>query len=197
MYYDYMASIETQCQSLLESKPKKIRGVVVERDGDQYFIDGENYNLQGAVGIIKESGSLSRRKFPYSQVVFLLVKPPSHVVSTHQIRNRSEHSKLLERAKTKNYFVYHADVQKQEDGKFCAIPPWIIDWESVDNIYGPPENLGKAKSRPKTVANVEEVEYKTELSCPFCGKKVNSTPGRTLHVKTKHPDRYEEYMETK
>lgn len=197
MYYDCMASIETQCQSLPESKSKKIRGITVERDGDQYLIDGETYDLQDAVGIIQESGSSSRKKFPYGKVAFLLVKPPRHVVSTHQIRNRGEHAKLLEKAKAKSYFVYHADVEKQEDGKFHAIPPWIIDWESVDNIYGPPENLGKAKSRPKTVTDVEEVEYKTELSCPFCGKKVNSTPGRTLHVKTKHPDRYDEYMETK
>ena len=186
----YMASIETQCQSLVESKPKKIRGITVERDGDQYLIDGETYDLQNAVGIIQESGSSSRKKFPYGQVAFLLVKPPSHVVSTHQIRNRSEHSKLLEKAKAKGYFVYHADVQKQEDGKFHAILPWIIDWESVDNIHGPPEDLGKSKSRSKT-------ETETELFCPFCDKKVNSTPGRTLHVKTKHPDRYEEYMETK
>lgn len=185
MYYDYMASIETQCQSLPESKPKKIRGITVERDGDRYLIDGENYNLQDAVGIIQESGSSLRRKFPYGQVAFLLVKPPSHVVSTHQIHNRNEHSKLLEKAKAKNYFVYHADVQRQEDGKFCAIPPWIIDWESVDNIYGPPENLGKGVSKPKPKT---ETEYKTELFCPFCNKQCTSKPGLTLHLKAKHQD---------
>lgn len=33
----------------------------------------------------------------------------------------------------------------------------------------------------------------TELSCPFCGKKVSSTPGRTLHVKNAHNDKLDEY----
>lgn len=31
------------------------------------------------------------------------------------------------------------------------------------------------------------------LSCPYCDKTVTSTPGRTLHVKNKHPDKFDEY----
>ncbi len=32
------------------------------------------------------------------------------------------------------------------------------------------------------------------LKCPFCGAKVSSTSGRTLHVQGKHPDKLQEYQ---
>ncbi len=112
----------------------------------------------------------------YDKIAFLLVKPPSRVISTHQIRNRKEHTALLKTAKEKKYFVYHADVERR-DGKFFAIQPWIVDWESVDNIFDP---SGKN--------DAEEVEDTGKLSCPFCGKKCSSKSGLTLHLKTKHPE---------
>lgn len=209
MCFSHMATIETQLEVLHDGKSKKIRGIIVQREGDLYRIGDNEYDLDNAAGVIKESGT-SRQKFPYDKVVFLLVKSPSKVISTHQIRNRREHAKLLELAKSKNYYIYYADVQ-QRNGKFFAVQPWVIDWESVDNIHDLPEQWPKKNLKPKpkckiveneddvidSLADTEGVEDKAELSCPFCGKKVSSTPGRTLHVKIRHPDRYEEYLANK
>ena len=33
--------------------------------------------------------------------------------------------------------------------------------------------------------------------CPYCDTVTSSTPGRTLHVKSRHPDKLEEYKSTK
>jgi hypothetical protein len=182
-----MTSLSTQLQRLHDGRPKKVRGVSVCKENGQYIIDDEHLTLDEAVKVLE---GRKRQKFPYDQVAFLLVKPPSRVISSHQIKNRKEHAALLEKAKEKKYVVYYADVKKQ-DGKFFAVQPWIVDFESVDNLYGPVEELGKEK--PDT----GEVEDKDEIRCPFCKKKMSSTPGRTLHVKSKHPDKYEEYMKSK
>lgn len=181
-----MTSLNTQLQSLQDGKSRKIRGTTVRRDGDQYLINDELYSLEEAAERLKGN---KRQKFPYDQVAFLLVKPPSRVISSHQIKNRKEHVDLLEKAKQKKYVVYYADVKKR-DGKYFAVQPWIVDFESVDNLYGPVEDLGKP-------APTEEVEDTNEIRCPFCNKKMSSTPGRTLHVKSKHPDKYDEYLKSK
>ena len=93
-----------------------------------------------------------------------------------------KHLKLLKKAQSKKYYIYHTGVKK-EGKKFFVKGQWIIDWESVDNIHGSLESM--------------DIKKNLGLTCPFCGKAVNSTPGRTLHVKGKHPDRYEEYLKQK
>ena len=40
------------------------------------------------------------------------------------------------------------------------------------------------------------INSSTSLFCPFCNKRLNSTPGRTNHVKSKHPEKLQEYMES-
>jgi hypothetical protein len=211
-----MTSLNTQLQALSEGKTRKIRGKSVRREGDTFYVDDEPHSMEEAAAAI---GNKKRQKFPYDSVAFLLVKPPSRVVSSHQIKSRKEHADLIEKAKQKKYIVYYADVKKV-DGKYMAVQPWVVDFESVDNLYGPVENLGKPTAKPAKpkkertpnhsqiftsdekdeediVDRLEEMEDTEGIFCPFCEKKMNSTPGRTLHVKSKHPDRYEEYLKNK
>lgn len=145
---------------------------------------------------LREDHKSRGQKLPYDQIAFLLVKPPSRVISSHQIKNRKQHSELIAKAKEKKYVVYYADVKKR-DGKLHAVQPWIVDFESVDNLYAPVEEPTKAKAKPKTKPDAKEVEDSDEIRCPFCNKKMNSTPGRTLHVKSKHPDKLAEYKKMK
>lgn len=153
-----------------------------------------------------------KQKFPYDSVMFLLVRPNRTVVSTHRINGKKEHTELLDKAKSKNLQLYYADVM-QIDNKWYTSPHWIIDWDSVDEpaevayeakpremkrtkvsleSEGPLEVLEEQAKEPEETIQVEPVQ--NEISCPFCNKKMTSTPGRTLHVKAAHPDKYQEYL---
>lgn len=168
-----MPSLEEKLLSIKPGKSKRIRGLEIGFDGNVYEIDGCFFNLDESVRQVKQKGKV--KGFPYSEVAFMLVRPPKKkVVSTHQIRNKSEHTKLVEDAKAKGLYVYYADVVKR-NGKYFVGRPWIIDWDSM-----PTENEVSEKKS-------------SALECPFCNKTMSSTPGRTLHVKSKHPDRLDEY----
>jgi uncharacterized protein YbaR (Trm112 family) len=177
-----MTSLNTQLQYLRDEQSDRINGVVVCRKGSQYIIDGVGLTLEKAIEALKK-----QKKLTYDQIVFLLVKPPGRAVSSHQIKSRKDHVALLEKAKEKKYVVYYADVERH-GGKFFAVQPWILDTESVGSL----RDLAKEESEP-----VEELENEAEIHCPFCNKKMSSTQGRTLHVKAKHPQRYEEYLAQK
>ena len=189
----------------------------------------------------------------YKSTVFIVVRPPSKILSAHRASNRAEHDELLDKAKQANCCLYYATTVTK-NGKQYAKQPWVLDSDSVVN---PPDVQPLKKEVAKEV--VKEVEQPTahvseqlkqaqgiffcktcgkkcssqsgltlhykaskpcsfrvfdteqdikeqaapkqnvlkqetnELSCPFCGKKVSSTPGRTLHVKNAHPDKLEEY----
>ena len=58
-----------------------------------------------------------------------------------------------------------------------------------------PEKIGKKKLTKKEREERVEEANKPALFCPYCDHPINSTPGRTLHVKSKHPDKLEEYQE--
>jgi len=213
-----MSSLSTQLENLQDGKPKNIRGVLVRREYEQYFIDDVPHSLDATIEFIQENGAGGKKRgFAYDSVAFLLVKAPSKVVSTHQIRDRKCHMELLEIAKSKKLMVYFTDVKKV-GGKWYTTLPWIVDFESVDNLFGPVENFNNEyKPKPKSklkkvdskddweedivdiIETVKEIELEgiKGLSCPFCDKIMNSTPGRTLHVKSKHPDKYDEYLLSK
>jgi hypothetical protein len=112
----------------------------------------------------------------YKKTAFVLLKAPSRIISIHLPKNKREHAKLLERAKQSGYYLYYAPAEPR-DGKYVAQQPWQLDWDSI----------------PEEPEPEEEQEPIDELVCPFCGKKVNSTPGRTLHVKSRHPEKLEAY----
>jgi hypothetical protein len=133
-----------------------------------------------------------KQKFPYHSVIFILAEKNRRVISKHNIKNRKEHLELLKKARDKGYILYHADVQNI-DGKWYTCPQWIVDWESIADVTHEEQELDHT---PEQEAK-NEAKLPTEISCPFCDKKMTSTPGRTLHVKSAHPEKYQEYIETK
>lgn len=200
-----MTSIETQLLEMEPGETKLINGCEVLRYGDDYLINKKEKTLNDAIKIVSKNKA---KGFPYNSVAFILVKPPSKVLGHFQIKNKKEHKELLEKAKQKQALVYYADVIIR-DGKYFASHPWVVDFDSVDQMYGPVEEYKPESNikdeKPTAYQEAEDtVEEQVEeapttvvddqLSCPFCGKKMNSTPGRTLHVKSKHPDKYEEYL---
>jgi len=199
-----MASIQDQLLKLRNGKSKIVRGVTVTRTGDEYLIEDESYSLDDAAQFISESGSKRTKGIDYSSIALLIVKPPSRVVSTHRVRNRKEHKEILDKAFEKQCFVYFATVEHR-DGKYYAIQPWVIDWDSVDALYNEdgtpkveftdkPEPVKKKLTKADRDKKVTEAN-KPSLFCPYCDHSINSTPGRTLHVKSKHPEKLEEYQE--
>lgn len=127
-----------------------------------------------------------RNKFQYNSVVFLLVDSHNKVISKHQITNKSEYTKLLDIAKKKRYYLYHADVKKVDD-RFYVSDPWIVDWESVDNIHGSPDKVNYEEPDDPV-----EQENTDPLKCPQCGKICTSSSGLTLHIKNKHSSQLED-----
>jgi len=117
----------------------------------------------------------------YKKVAFVLVKPPSRVISSHLVKNKKEYDELLKKAKDKSYYLYYAEVMRK-DGKYVAKQPWVLDPESFCII------------KPETKPEIKP-ETKSELYCPYCDATINSTPGRTLHVKSKHPKKMEDYKQ--
>lgn len=202
-----MASIETQLLEMQPGESKTIKQKTVLRYGDDYYIESKEYTLDSAIKFISKNKS---KGFPYNSVAFLLVKPPSQILGHFNIKNKQEHKVLLEKAKQKKALVYYADVVVK-DGRYTASQPWVVDFDSVKELYDPVEEYkpdsgikaGKpAKYDPSLQIENEEVDKEEEdehipvsdkLTCPYCGKEMNSTAGRTLHVKGKHPDMYEEY----
>lgn len=74
--------------------------------------------------------------------------------------------------------------------------------ERLDEYFGLLNDAPPVKSKPEqkieededdVVSLLAESNSSSELKCPFCGHAVSSTPGRTNHVKGKHPDRLDEY----
>ena len=125
----------------------------------------------------------SKITIDYSSTVLLVIKPPSRVVSSHRVKDKSEHQKILKLAFEKQHLVYSASVEHR-DGKYYAIQPWVVDWDSVNALYET-NGSSKVKEDSKPAKNV--------LFCPYCDHKINSKPGRTLHVKSKHQEKLEEY----
>lgn len=132
----------------------------------------------------------------FKNKAFILVRAPARVIKTRTLTNKSEHAALLQEAQEKGYLLYWAEIEKR-DGKFYAKQPWRLDESSV------PKRVSIAPSRIKVdPEEPEPVEEKVEsepegLTCPYCGEAMKSTSGRTLHVKSKHPEKYDEYKNSK
>lgn len=116
----------------------------------------------------------------YKSLVFALVKPPAKITQVRRLKNKSEHAVLLKDAAAKNLLVYYAEAVIKE-GREYAKQPWRLDTDTVSNVT--------VSEQPQ-----EQVES-VGLQCPFCHKKMSSTSGITLHVKSKHPDRLGEYLQ--
>jgi|2_EtaG_2_1085320.scaffolds.fasta_scaffold00215_38 hypothetical protein len=140
---------------------------------------------------IADTGSKRTEGIDYASIALLLVKPPSRVLSSHRIKNKAEHTKLLEIAFKKQCLIYFASVAHR-DGKYYAAQPWILDLDSINALC-------EIDDTPKVEIKKEERGKKAEdiapltLYCPYCDHPINSTPGRTLHIKSRHPDKLEDY----
>ena len=122
-------------------------------------------------------------KIDYKQSAFVMVKPPSRVISYHLIRSAVEYQKLVGDAITSGYCLYYAPIAKK-NGKIIAKQPWLLDDATIPII--------KAPELAKVIIPVE-VLPSDGLFCPFCKKTMASTSGRTLHVKSHHADQLKEY----
>lgn len=157
----------------------------------------------------------------YLNQIFILVEAPSRIVSTHKIKEEKEYNDLIKTAKNKKLCLYKADVI-HTDGRYFAVQPWSLVYASIlpdsknradnqDVIINIAANSGVTeapKSKDMTVkSNDTRPNDATEipksngitansapnLTCQYCGKVMTSTPGRTLHVKSKHPEKFQEY----
>lgn len=132
----------------------------------------------------------------YDELAFILIRPPATVVSSHRIKNRQQHTSLLETAKNNNLLLYYSHATKK-DSKYIVDEPLIIDEESAKNFKktkSSKDEVEKQVTKTQTPISKEQ-QPDIDLRCPFCNKKMTSTPGRTLHVKHKHPEKYKEYKD--
>jgi len=149
----------------------------------------------------------------YDESVFALVKPPGKIINVKRLVNEAAHSELLHEALSKELLLYYTIV----DGETVK-QPWILDWASVPNsqskkpkldvqpkapVKRPPPQLSPVPPRvikdgPLPVLEIPEPDIISNMpsyDCPYCEKTLSSTSGRTLHVKNKHPDEYENYRD--
>lgn len=125
------------------------------------------------------------QKIQYNSMAFIIIKPPSRIISTHFIKNRDEHIDLLRKAKDKKCLVYYANI----DDSYNVIQPWLLDRESIDNFKIIHDHGFENQVEPESESEPEpepEPESKVDLRCHICGKLCHSTSGLTLHIKSKH-----------
>lgn len=177
-------STTEQLLALKSGKTKRVRGQEVRRDGELFLIDGDSYPIAEAASKLDQAAA-PRAGFDYDWTVFLETPPgsPPNPLRHHRCRSKADHLALLEAVKKRKNYLYHGTVIK-DGNRYFTRPPYVIDWDSVPEH---PEETKKAEAKkvPK--------KWDGGLSCPFCGVAVNSTPGRTLHVKSQHPDKLDEY----
>lgn len=184
-----MSKTAEQLRSIKPGKSSRVRGQDVKREGDRYLIEGEEYSLEDAAQRLEQSGP-AKSGIDYDWTVFLESPPgmnPSPI-KHHRCRSKADHAELVEAVKKRKNYLWYGAVKKV-DGKYQAHPPFIIDWDSVPDH--PVETVKRAEQEAKPK---DPKRWDGGLSCPFCGVTVSSTPGRTLHVKSQHPERLEEYQ---
>lgn len=130
-------------------------------------------------------------KINYKQTAFVLIKPPSRVISYHLIKSTIEHQNLIDKAIEFGYCLYNAPITKI-NGKYVATQPWYLDESTLpilaSHLEGNSTSITPIKKQESPIS-----EKPDGLYCPFCQKLISSTAGRTLHVKSHHPDQTQEY----
>ncbi len=194
-------SIEQTLNEIEDGESKTIKGVKVTASDNLYVIDNNAYTLEEAAEQIEQRAKVTG--IIYNETIFILADTNGNKVATRQLNNKSEHTALIEEAKSKKLYVYMSGVQKI-DGKFYTTYPSIIDWASVPDVPYTTKNrknsalntvdLKSALAADKRTINDDNDD--SAISCPYCNKTMTSTQGRTLHVKSKHPDKYDDYMKS-
>lgn len=175
-----MPSIADKLSLLEFDEDCKVSGTIVTRTSDGFAIGGETYSLEEAVETLENKSESSG--FNYKRTGFVFMTPAigeklPRVVSACMVKDRAAHLKLLAKARSKNLHLFFGNAIECE-GKMIQRGPLALDWDCL----GVEEELPNKSSTP------------TGLHCPYCGKQVSSTPGRTLHVKNKHPEKLDVYM---
>jgi len=172
-----MTAAERNLYKIDVGATKKIGGFDVTRETtDSFSINGEVLDAAGVLKFIQASKTTENE---YDKLVYIFVKPhePHRPAmgdkSFCRAKGRADVLRLINMALEKNLHLYYT-TPVQREGKWYAPFPWIIEWDSV------PDQVGNNSSR---------------MACPFCKQPMSSGSGRTLHVKTKHPDRLQEYEE--
>jgi hypothetical protein len=175
-------------------KPKKIRGHVVCRDDDGRFtVDGESIEKSEVLMILGENTAKSGG-LDYERTAF--IEKPQHssnIIKIHKVGDKANHAALVEFVKERGNHLWYGTVVKI-GYQYKVRHPLILDFDSVTQEPG----VKPTKKEQKPVAVVAKpwdvADWDGGLSCPFCGQPVNSTPGRTLHVKHAHADKLQEYF---
>lgn len=152
---------------------------IAKEDDAVYRINGEceTYTLVDLA--LKFGEKVLERK------VYFMKKPyATHMLTSHIVASKAEHTQLVEQARKSGMHLYFGTVGPGRKLTY----PLILDWDSVRDIV--PEKVDK----PDRPAKPEKPRLEGN-DCPFCHKSISSTPGRTLHVKSAHPERLEEYKE--
>ena len=125
-------------------------------------------------------------KIDLKHTAFIVVKPPSRIISQHKLKTDTEYAELVGKAREVGHCLYSAPMMKR-DGKYYATQPWQLHPDTI------PQESRAEVTEVVEVAQVPGQTQPDQLCCPFCNKLISSTAGRTLHVKSNHPDKIEEY----
>lgn len=180
---------QDQLRKIKSGKIRRIRGQDVERLDDHYVIEGDNYSIVDAAKRLDQAAP-KVTGVDYSCTVFLECPPysGSNPIKQHRCNDKAAHTELVDAVKKRKNYLYYGRVAN-EGGKFVVRPPFIIDWDTV------PEHPEEVKRQEEVkIKPVDPKKWDRGLSCPFCKTVVSSTPGRTLHVKSQHQERFAEYQ---
>lgn len=121
----------------------------------------------------------------YNKTAFILMDTDGKQHGPYRLRNKQDHDKLVVKARSKQQHVYYGTVTFNEVTRQHQLQtPLIVDFDSVHDKVG-----GKWSAEDK----VSKAEH---LTCPYCDKEFSSKPGQTLHVKSAHSDKFEEFKQS-
>jgi len=106
---------------------------------------------------------------------YILIEPPSRVLSTHICESEEEIDKIFSLAEKKQCLLYYANVSKSNNRIFVDQPLELV-MDTLQNVVKKRDQL-----------DIKEViDSGDNLTCPYCNKKMSSTSGLTNHINAKH-----------
>lgn len=121
----------------------------------------------------------------YSETVFMMIEPPCRIISVHRVQDQKSHKDLIIKAKQKGLYLYRANVRNR-NGKIFAIQPWLIEWDTVKEQQQETRSVEVEVVKEQLPDKVEDDKPTDSFICPHCSKKMSSSSGLTLHIKSKH-----------
>ena len=113
------------------------------------------------------------------KTAYVLIEPPSRIVSVHICETDDDIKKVMSHASKKNCLVYIASTTKNGERLNVEQPFRLIE-ETLNNVVYKQKQSGKN-------ANISEIlEEASGFICPYCNKKMSSASGLTNHINAKH-----------